>query len=58
VFIQLSGLVVGSFQDGYTSHSSFGGSYESEILAGDAQKYFPTSLELTRGSNISAWGGY
>ena len=46
VLVQLSGLVVGSFQDGGTSHRSLGGRDQGKVLARDSQQNLPTNIAL------------
>jgi hypothetical protein len=37
MLVELSGLVIGGFQDCGTSHSGLRGSYDGEIFASDAE---------------------
>lgn len=52
VFVQLSGLVIGSFEDGGTSHRSLGGRDQGEVLARNSQQNLPATISLERVS----WG--
>lgn len=48
VLVQLSGLVVGSFQDGGASHRSLGGRDQGEVLARNSQQNLPATTLLER----------
>lgn len=48
VLVQLSGLVVGSLQDGGTSHRSLGGRDQGEVLARNSQQNLPADISLER----------
>lgn len=46
VLVQLSRLVVGSFEDGGTSHRSLGGRDQGEVLARNSQQNLPATVSL------------
>lgn len=48
VLVQLSGLVIGSFEDGGTSHRSLGGRDQGEVLARNSQQNLPATISLER----------
>lgn len=46
VLVQLSGLVVSSFEDGCASHRSLGGGDQGEVLARNSQQNLPAIISL------------
>lgn len=48
VLVQLSGLVVSSFEDGGASHRSLGGRDQGEVLARNSQQNLPAIKSLER----------